>query len=101
MKSFMIIGQFVPGASILHRLDPRTKILAIFSFVIIVFFANNAWSYGWLTLFSFLLVFLTKLRLSYILKGITPVWFLVVFTFILQSVKSISYKSFVKHYASS
>lgn len=80
----MIIGQFVPGNSLLHRLDPRTKVVIIFTFVIIVFFADNVWSYGWLTLFAFTLVGLTKIHLGYILKGITPVWFLVVFTLILH-----------------
>ncbi|WP_208585764.1 energy-coupling factor transporter transmembrane component T family protein [Gracilibacillus suaedae] len=84
MKSFMIIGQYVPGNSLIHRLDPRTKLIVIFTFVIIVFFANNSWSYGWLTLFALILVLLTRLRIGYILKGITPVWFLIFFTFILH-----------------
>ncbi|MDX8047341.1 energy-coupling factor transporter transmembrane component T [Gracilibacillus sp. S3-1-1] len=84
MKSFMIIGQFVPGNSLIHRLDPRTKLLIIFTFVIIVFFANNSFSYGWLTLFALILVFLTKLPIAYVIKGITPVWFLIIFTFILH-----------------
>ncbi|MGN8647802.1 energy-coupling factor transporter transmembrane component T family protein [Gracilibacillus sp. HCP3S3_G5_1] len=84
MKSFMIIGQFVPGNSVIHRLDPRTKLMVIFTFVIIVFFANNSFSYGWLTSFALILVLLTKLPISYILKGITPVWFLILFTFILH-----------------
>ncbi|WP_058305703.1 energy-coupling factor transporter transmembrane component T family protein [Gracilibacillus massiliensis] len=84
MKSFMIIGQFVPGTSSLHRLDPRTKMITIFSFVIIVFFANNVLSYGWLALFSLMLILLSKISMPYILKGITPVWFLIIFTFILH-----------------
>ncbi len=84
MKSLMIIGQFVPGKSLLHRLDPRTKIVVIFSFVIIVFFANNTASYGWLTLFAFMVVGLSRIRIPYIIKGIMPVWFLILFTFILH-----------------
>ncbi|GAE93720.1 transmembrane component of general energizing module of ECF transporters [Gracilibacillus boraciitolerans JCM 21714] len=84
MKSLMIIGQFVPGTSLLHRLDPRTKMIAIFSFVIIVFFANNVQSYGWLTLFAVMLVLLSRISIPYIIRGITPVWFLIVFTFILH-----------------
>ncbi|SFM41771.1 energy-coupling factor transport system permease protein [Gracilibacillus orientalis] len=84
MKSFMIIGQFVPGNSMVHRLDPRSKLMVIFTFVIIVFFANNSVSYGWLTLFALILILLTKLHIGYILKGITPVWFLIIFTFILH-----------------
>ncbi|UOQ83942.1 energy-coupling factor transporter transmembrane component T family protein [Gracilibacillus salinarum] len=84
MKSYMIIGQFLPGNSLLHRLDPRSKLLVIFTFVVVVFFANNALSYGWLTLFAVLLVVMTKIDIRYILKGVTPVWFLILFTFILH-----------------
>ncbi|GAB2567955.1 energy-coupling factor transporter transmembrane component T family protein [Gracilibacillus alcaliphilus] len=84
MKSYMIIGQYVPGHSFIHRLDPRTKLMIIFTFVFIVFFANNLVSYSWLTLFAFAAVLLTQLRLGYIIKGITPVWFLIVFTLLLH-----------------
>ncbi|WP_066189285.1 MULTISPECIES: energy-coupling factor transporter transmembrane component T family protein [Gracilibacillus] len=84
MKSFMIIGQYVPGHSYIHRLDPRTKLMIIFTFVFIVFFANNLVSYGWLTLFAITACILTQQRIGYIVKGITPVWFLIVFTMILH-----------------
>jgi len=80
----MIIGQYVPGHSFVHRLDPRTKITIIFAFVIIVFFANNLISYGVLTTFALLSMFMTKIPFRFILKGLTPVWFLIIFTFILH-----------------
>lgn len=40
MKSFMVIGQYVPSRSPLHLLDPRFKLLFIFGFVFIVFFSE-------------------------------------------------------------
>ena len=67
-----------------HRLDPRTKIIIIFSFIIFVFFANNLLSYAWLTLFAFGSALLTKIKARHIAKGLTPVWFLIVFTFALH-----------------
>ncbi|MCT2536570.1 energy-coupling factor transporter transmembrane protein EcfT [Aquibacillus koreensis] len=80
----IIIGQYVPGNSIIHRLDPRTKIIVIFFFVIFVFFANSVASYGLLVLFSFGCAFATRIKLEYIAKGLTPVWLLIVFTFFLH-----------------
>ncbi|WP_188456402.1 energy-coupling factor transporter transmembrane component T family protein [Virgibacillus oceani] len=84
MSSSLIIGQYVPGNSIVHRLDPRTKITVIFFFVFIVFFANSVFSYATLTVFALTTVFITRIPIRYIMKGLTPVWFLIVFTFILH-----------------
>ncbi|SEB19189.1 energy-coupling factor transport system permease protein [Thalassobacillus cyri] len=84
MSSSMIIGQYVPGNSVIHRLDPRTKITIIFFFVLIVFFANSVMSYGLLTLFAVGSAVSTKIPANYLIKGLLPVWFLIVFTFILH-----------------
>ncbi|MFC4389251.1 energy-coupling factor transporter transmembrane component T family protein [Gracilibacillus marinus] len=84
MKSWLVIGQFVPGDSILHRLDPRTKMLIIFSYVIIVFFADDSIGYGLLTLFAVIVVALSKLPITFILKGIMPVWFFILFSFFIH-----------------
>lgn len=84
MSNSMIIGQYVPGNSFIHRLDPRTKIIVIFCFVIIVFFANNLLSYSLLTLFVFFSVIITFIPIRFILKGLTPIWILIIFTFLLH-----------------
>lgn len=84
MSNSLIIGQYVPSNSFIHRLDPRTKIMMIFFFVIFVFFANSAPSYAWLTVFAIGTALATKIKLTFILKGLTPVWFLIIFTFILH-----------------
>jgi len=84
MINSMIIGQYVPGDSFIHKLDPRTKLIVIFFYVIVVFFANNVYSYGLLTFFVLLAVFITRIPLRYIIKGLTPIWFLIVFTFLLH-----------------
>ena len=80
----MIIGQYVPGGSVVHRLDPRTKITIIFFYVVFVFFANSIASYGVLTVFALASMFTTRIPIRFILKGLTPVWFLIIFTFILH-----------------
>lgn len=84
MSSSLIIGQYIPSDSKVHRLDPRTKIVIIFLFIVFVFFANNLLSYAWLTAFALVSVFSTKIKLRYIAKGLTPVWFLIIFTFALH-----------------
>src|SRR5699024_4442802 len=84
MNNSLIIGQYVPGNSLVHRLDPRTKITIIFFFVFIVFFANNILSYGILVLFALTSMFTSKVPIRFIIKGLMPIWFLIVFTFILH-----------------
>ena len=37
----MILGRYIPGNSLIHRLDPRSKLLSMFLFVLIIFWANN------------------------------------------------------------
>lgn len=84
MSNSLIIGQYVPGESIVHRLDPRTKITIIFFYVFIVFFANSLPSYGVLTIFALTSMFATRIQIRFILKGLTPIWFLIAFTFLLH-----------------
>ncbi|MFC3040892.1 energy-coupling factor transporter transmembrane component T family protein [Virgibacillus xinjiangensis] len=84
MNNSLIIGQYVPGNSIVHRLDPRNKMVLIFFYVIIVFFANTVWSYAIITGFALISMLASKVPIRFILKGLTPVWFLIIFTFILH-----------------
>ncbi|MFC0525744.1 energy-coupling factor transporter transmembrane component T family protein [Pontibacillus salicampi] len=84
MNNSMVIGQYVPGESFIHRLDPRTKISIIFFFVIIVFLANSLASYTLLTLFAICSVVITRIPLGFISKGLKPVWFIIIFTFLLH-----------------
>ncbi|SDD57811.1 energy-coupling factor transport system permease protein [Terribacillus halophilus] len=84
MNNLLIIGQYVPTNSIVHRMDPRIKMLIIFFYVIFIFFANNVFSYALFTVFAIGGTLLTKVPWRFIAKGLTPVWFLIVFTFILH-----------------
>src|SRR5699024_10487779 len=84
MGSSMIIGQYVPGNSFVHQIDPRSKMLIIFFYVIFVFFANNVWSYSLLTLFIIITIIITRIPIKFIIKGLTPIWSLIIFTFLLH-----------------
>src|SRR5699024_11880177 len=84
MGSSMIIGLHVPGNSFDHLIDPSSKMLFISFYVIFIFFSNNVWSYFLLTLFIIITIIITRIPIKFIIKGLTPIWFLIIFTFLLH-----------------
>jgi energy-coupling factor transport system permease protein len=84
MMEKMIFGRYVPGDSILHRMDPRSKLITVFLFVIVVFIANNVVTYGVLAAYTFIMVGLSKVPLRFLYGGLKPVFLLVIFTFLLH-----------------
>lgn len=84
MMEKMIFGRFLPGNSPVHRLDPRSKLLFVFAFIIIVFLANNTATYAMLLAFTLLIVFVSRIRLYFLINGLKPVLFLMAFTFLLH-----------------
>ncbi|MFJ7367639.1 energy-coupling factor transporter transmembrane component T family protein [Peribacillus frigoritolerans] len=84
MLDKMIIGRYVPANSLMHKMDPRAKLLLVFLFVCVVFLANNLVSYGLLAVFTILLISLSKIPLRYLYNGLKPIFFLIVFTFLLH-----------------
>ncbi len=73
------IGQYVPGDSLLHKSDPRTKIILTFVMMIFIFLINTYWGYLLLTLFTALMIVTSNVPVKFILKGLKPVIFIVVF----------------------
>ncbi|MBM7717108.1 energy-coupling factor transporter transmembrane protein EcfT [Siminovitchia sp. FSL H7-0308] len=84
MMEKMIFGRYIPGESVIHLLDPRTKLLFVFGFIAIVFLANNTLTYSLLVLFVFLLIILSKMNVKFLINGLKPVLILIIFTFFLQ-----------------
>lgn len=84
MMDKMIIGRYVPAQSVIHRMDPRSKLILVFLFVCIVFIANNTFTYGALVVYTFLMVSLSKVPIRFLLAGLKPVLWLVLFTLILH-----------------
>jgi energy-coupling factor transport system permease protein len=84
MMEKMIFGRFVPAKSLLHQLDPRSKLIFIFAFICIVFLANNFITYAILGAFTFIALILSKLSIRFILGGLKPILWLVLFTFFLH-----------------
>ncbi|WP_153125711.1 energy-coupling factor transporter transmembrane component T family protein [Peribacillus tepidiphilus] len=84
MMEKMIFGRYVPSDSILHQMDPRSKLLLVFFFVCIVFLANNAVTYTILGLFSLVLILLSKIPIKFLYNGLKPILWLILFTFLLH-----------------
>lgn len=84
MLEKMIFGRFIPGSSFVHKLDPRSKLLFVFLFIITVFLANNAVTYGLLFAFTLLVIFSSRIRLYFLINGLKPILFLIVFTFLMH-----------------
>ena len=84
MLEKMIFGRFVPGDSFVHRLDPRSKLSFVLLFVIAVFIANNAVTYGLLLAFALFVIFVSRIRLYFIINGLKPILFLIIFTFLMH-----------------
>ena len=84
MISDMTLGQFFPGFSPLHRLDPRTKILIATLFIVGVFLANNTAAFILLTLITVFMIAVSRISFSVVLKGIKPIVFILIFTSLLN-----------------
>ena len=78
------IGQYYPSHSILHRLDPRTKIMGTVFFIISLFVGNSILTYGVATLFLAVMIKISKVPLKFILKGIKPIIILLLFSVIIN-----------------
>lgn len=74
------LGQYFPGNSILHRMDPRLKILLMLEFVVLVFFATNLYTFAYLMLCMAVLVFSSGISMRVIIKGLKPIIFISLFT---------------------
>ncbi|SFJ38778.1 energy-coupling factor transporter transmembrane component T family protein [Thermoflavimicrobium dichotomicum] len=80
--SQIAIGQYIPGQSLIHRLDPRAKLLFVFAYMILVFFSNHLYSYTFLLAFTFVAMFLSRISLRIFLLALKPILFLIGFTMI-------------------
>ena len=74
------LGQFFPGNSVLHRLDPRVKIIWALIYITFLFFVNNAVGFGVYILFTAALIAMSRIRLKVFFKGMKPILFLLIFT---------------------
>ncbi len=84
MLKDITLGQYFPGSSPLHRLDPRLKLVLMIAFVVLIFFAKTLLSFAYLVVLMAGLTALSGIRVKAILKGLKPVIFIAVFTAVIN-----------------
>lgn len=76
----IIIGQFIPGNSFIHKLNPAVKLLLTLLFIITMFIINSPLAYIAATVFLWVSVYLCKIPFRFIAKGIKPMLYIFIFT---------------------
>ncbi|MCI5885230.1 MAG: energy-coupling factor transporter transmembrane protein EcfT [Clostridiales bacterium] len=78
------LGQYYPGESLVHKLDARIKIIATVAFIAAVFIVDNF--YGFVIIMAVLaaVIGISKVPLRFILRGLKPVFVIILFTFVLN-----------------
>ena len=84
MLDKLILGRYLQGDSWIHKLDPRTKLIGTFAFVLVIFLANNWVTYGLLIAYTLIALLLSKIPLGFFWKGIKPLIWVILFTVALQ-----------------
>ena len=84
MLKDITLGQYFPGNSVVHRLDPRTKLLFLVVYIVALFTAGNWLSYVAILAFLILVVCVSQIPLKSIVSGMKPLVFILVFTGILN-----------------
>ena len=74
------IGQYYPGQSFLHRLDPRTKLICLFVYMTGLFLVTDLRHFGPLAVFTLVVIAGSGIPLKVLLRGLKPVWLLVSLT---------------------
>lgn len=78
------IGQYIEGNSFIHKLDARIKILLSLVYIIILFLISSPTAYVLVFVFTAFLVWLSKLPVKYIIRGLKPMLYILIFTSILN-----------------
>ncbi|MDO5440852.1 MAG: energy-coupling factor transporter transmembrane component T [Erysipelotrichaceae bacterium] len=80
----LVFGKYIPIDSIVHRLDPRAKIVALFVMIVAIFIPKSWWAYLFLAVCLLSIILLAKLKLGFIFKAFKPMMFMMVFLLIVN-----------------
>lgn len=81
LKNFSL-GQYIPGDSIIHRLDARTKIFILILFLIEIFYITDFINFFICLVLILIIAKISKIPFGYLLKGLKPILFLIIITLI-------------------
>ena len=80
----MTLGQYYPADSVLHRMDPRIKILCTIAFIVASFLCVNFFAFILLVASAVALIFLSRIPLKVVLRSVRPLIFIMAFTAVLN-----------------
>lgn len=84
MLNNITFGQYYPGNSVIHKLDPRFKIVLTFGLIIVAFVASNFISLGLVSLATVAMMILSKIPVKMYLKTIKSIWFFIALTAVIN-----------------
>ena len=84
MLKDITIGQFFPGKSAVHRVDPRVKIVMVLAFIIVLFLAKGPLAYAFTIAMLAAVILNSKISPKLIFKGVKPLVFIILFTAVLN-----------------
>ena len=84
MLKDITLGQYFPGDTVVHRLDPRTKLILVVVYIVALFQAAGWWSYGAVTAVTLLCLGLSRIRPATVFKGLRPMVFIIALTALLN-----------------
>lgn len=78
------IGQYFPGNSFIHKLDPRAKLIITFAALVEIFICKNFFSLGVVLVFSVASILISRISFKIVMKGLKVIYFIIVLTSLLQ-----------------
>ena len=84
MLKDITLGQYFPGTTVAHKLDPRTKILLVVLYIVALFCAKGIVGYALMALCLAVCVRISKVGVKQLVRGLKPVLFIIIFTGILN-----------------
>lgn len=84
MLNNITIGQYFPGNSVIHKLDPRTKLLATIALIVFVFLVQGFSGFIAITAFIAAVTHASGIRFKFLIRGVKPLLFIIMFTFVLN-----------------
>ena len=84
MLKDITLGQYFPGNSPVHRLDPRTKLLILIVYIVALFMAGDWISYGLVFFFLATVIAISRIPLKSLVRGMKPLVIILLFTAVLN-----------------
>ena len=84
MLKDITLGQYFPGNSVIHRLDPRTKLIMLVIYIVALFLAQSWVSYAVMFIFLAVVIKISTIPLKSIIRGMKPLVMILVFTGVLN-----------------